>query len=89
MHKYAIRSLAVALTAGALLMTAGASAQDRNGRRDAPVTEHNFTDADQILGDTVGPDGWLTTVRRPGNSPSLIRYRTHFRDSLLKSVESL
>lgn len=89
MHNHARHILALCAVVGALLVTTGASAQDTGQGSDAPVTEHNFTDADQVVGDTVGPAGWLVTVRRPGNRPSLIRYRTHFRDALLKSVEVL
>ncbi len=89
MHNHARRILALSAVVTALLVTTGVSAQETDQGPRAPVTEHNFTDADQVVGDTVGPAGWLVTVRRPGNRPSLIRYRTHFRDALLKSVEVL
>ncbi|MBW2463876.1 MAG: hypothetical protein JRH11_19665 [Deltaproteobacteria bacterium] len=89
MHNHAHRILALCAVVTALLVTTGASAQDTGRSSEAPVTQHDFTDADQVVGDTVGPAGWLVTVRRPGNRPSLIRFRTHFRDALLKSVEVL
>jgi len=85
-----MRVLAATLVAGSLLLATGASAQDRTRtRRNTDVTEHNFTDADEIVGDTPSNQGLRVHIRLPNDTRSLIRYRTHFRDSLLKSVEIL
>lgn len=89
MARNTIRLIAAGVVAGSLLLTAGASAQDRTRRAADDVTEHTFTDADQIVGDTPSNQGLRVMIRLPNETRSLIRYRTHFRDSLLKSVEIL
>ncbi len=91
MTRNLIRFAAALLAASTVLVAVSASAQDDDDNRNPrePVTEHTFEDADEIVGDTPGAHGIRTTVRLPGARESLIRYRTHFRDSLLKSVEIL
>jgi hypothetical protein len=84
-----LRLVAAALVAGSLLVATGSSAQDRRARPRADVTEHTFTDADEVYGDRASAEGLPIRVRLPGENESLIRYRTHFRDALLKSVEIL
>jgi hypothetical protein len=80
-------TLAAVLVAASLLFVAQASAQDRRGNDE--VTHHTFDDADQVVGDTPGAQGEHLQARRRRPTNSLIRLRTHFRDSLLKSVEIL
>jgi len=73
-------------------MASTAMAQDRPARRAArntDMTEHTFTDADQVVGETVGADGEHLRVRRGRFVGSLIRPRTHFVDALTTSVEKL
>ncbi len=53
----------------------------------APTVEHDFLDADDVVGDLRTTDLPLILVRRPGLRRSLINPRWGFVPELLKSVE--
>jgi hypothetical protein len=90
MTRNLIRLLAATGAASIVLIAASASAQDRDRRApNTEVTRHTFEDPDEIVGDTPSNQGFRVHIRLPNDTQSLIRYRTHFRDSLLKSVEIL
>jgi len=53
------------------------------------VTNHIFTDADQVHGGRLGPEGTRIYTRRMLRTTRLIRVREHYMDELRKSVEDL
>ncbi len=89
MSKRLFRVLAAGGAATIMSLAVGASAQDRTQPRDTQQTNYTFDDADEVVGDTASSQGLRVRIRLPNETRSLIRYRTHFRDSLLKSVEIL
>jgi hypothetical protein len=53
------------------------------------VTEHIFTDADQVHGGRLGPEGSRIYTRRRLRPTNLIRIRNHYVNELTKSFENL
>lgn len=78
--------IAVAMVmAGAMASVAEAQPPGAND----DVTEHEFTDADEVQGDRATSWGDRLRVRRGRHTGSLIRIREHFVPEALKSVEDL
>lgn len=75
--------------AAVLLVLAAASPAYAQDRSTTPVTEVDFTDADEVTGDRVSPYIDLIGGRRRQLRQSLIRARTTFRPELVKSVEDI
>lgn len=76
------------MTRLALLLALAASptlAQDRP----APAVEHEFTDADEVLGATENPMVERLHARRRSARGTLVRPRTTFLPELYGSVENL
>lgn len=74
------KKLILALFLGTLTSTALAD-------EPAPTVEHDFLDADEVVGNLHTTQHVLVDVRRPGLRRSLINPRWGFVPELLKSVE--
>jgi predicted small secreted protein len=73
------------LTCAAL--AAGAQGQGKGGEIN-DVTEYIFNDLN-VTGGVIGPEGVRIDVRKQGKTRSLIKVRTNFVRSMLKSVEDI
>lgn len=85
-----MKTILTALAAAPLMLAlaAPAAAQSPGGRELAPDTEFTFDD-DDVLGNTVAPDGTGVWGRTRSRRTSLVRPRLHFVPEMLKSVETL
>jgi hypothetical protein len=66
---------------------AGAQGQDKNAQAN-DVTEYTFPD-EAVVGGIPGADEVRVIIRHPPKQRSLIKVRTNFVRSLLKSVEDI
>lgn len=80
----------ISIIAFAVLACAGlcAGAQGQGDGEINDVTEYTFPD-EAVVGGIVGTEGEHITIRNPPKQRSLIKVRTHFVPSLLKSVEDI
>jgi len=84
--KRTISIIAFAILACAAL---AASAQGQGKSEEInDVTEYTFPD-EAVVGGIVGTEGEHIIIRNPPKQRSLIKVRTHFVPSLLKSVEDI
>lgn len=72
-----------------LLLTLAFAAPAAAQNEGDDVTEHTFTDADDVEGGRNTPYGELFRVRTRLPRRSLVRPRTHFIPELMKSVEDM
>ena len=68
------------------LVSASGVTMGQEARQD--VTEYEFEDTN-LIGELIGIDDGLITIRPQPRERSLIRVRTHFVPEMLKSVEQI
>ena len=80
----------ISIIAFAVLACEGlcASAQGQDNEEINDVTEYIFNDL-SVTGGIIGPEGVRIDVRKLGKTKSLIKVRSNFVRSMLKSVEDI
>jgi len=87
-----MKSLFAAVTILALCLATSLAAAETAAQQCDPgqdCTEIDYTEADEVLGGILRPDG--SVILRPGRSAgrSLVTVRGHFIPQMLKSVEDI